>query len=346
MAMLDDAFLQYHQLVGKHNAPTYYNNNADDTGIATIQQQQEQQQQQYMQDFMRVIAIVEYFLTVADPETLPVEVLRALLAFNKPGSALSMLRKFKLRSSVLKESQLAVEVYLANDLMYDAFLEVHRYALATTIEEEGGEEEDGGIDVLMTLLLEYATSRKILGSMTFLPANYREEKAMIKWASDGGEGDQGGGRRKPKGAMVALYYLLRGRVPEALLAYDTLVIKVGGERNQELERMLSKATAKCVPRVQLGLRVKEGGGGGGGGGGVGIVRGGGGVVLASLVPDDGESTRDVSGNGFVCVGEKVGDAPLIRSFVVDGRRRGTRTKECGAGSEVKIAYSEPILFGK
>ena len=285
---------------------------------------------------------------------LPYRVIRVFLEWGRQDVALALLRQRDDESSAndVVAAETALRVRLANGLLAEAFIKLKRHLEGV---QPGAQRLQHAQRLLEELLKWGATAQGLHAAIIRLPiAPVHEEPALISWL-------EGSTQSMPQaGLILTLYFLMRGRTPEALLAYAKATRKNGGDgggddevetARLQLEELL-RAAARTMPAAQRALVVgtaREAAlilpGGSGGASGEESDAAGGGIALSSALP--GGLLLETNGGGgggggvtpILSVGRTPVEAPLVGGVIAalavtsgGGGRGRSQSAATGAGA--------------
>lgn len=149
------------------------------------------------------------FVPAVNGAVLPFKVLRTFLIQGTPEAALDLLRQRNdFTQASEEEASLALDVMLVNGNLAEGFLEMKRY-----IQGSSDEERHQRARRLVTELMQWAGAVATLHAVIRLPlAPGDEEDAALAWLQTSGG--------VAAGSLTALYFLMRGRTPEAISVFD------------------------------------------------------------------------------------------------------------------------------
>uniref|UniRef100_A0A1D2ACK0 ELYS-like domain-containing protein n=1 Tax=Auxenochlorella protothecoides TaxID=3075 RepID=A0A1D2ACK0_AUXPR len=179
---------------------------------------------------------------------LPLKALRVLLERGRPEAALLLARQRCLPAQTrdLEEASAALSICLASGLLAEAVLRMKQH-----LREVEEAQRAQHADALLGQLFEWGAAAQQLHALIRLPFTVVEEEAALAWLS------AQAGSHPPAAAMWALYYLERGRTPEALFAYAH-AFPPGpptSEPQAQLVALLERA-ARDLPTVYASLVVR------------------------------------------------------------------------------------------
>ncbi|KFM23105.1 E3 ubiquitin-protein ligase HOS1 [Auxenochlorella protothecoides] len=179
---------------------------------------------------------------------LPLKALRVLLERGRPEAALLLARQRCLPAQTrdLEEASAALSICLASGLLAEAVLRMKQH-----LREVEEAQRAQHADALLGQLFEWGAAAQQLHALIRLPFTVVEEEAALAWLS------AQAGSHPPAAAMWALYYLERGRTPEALFAYAH-AFPPGpptSEPQAQLVALMERA-ARDLPTVYASLVVR------------------------------------------------------------------------------------------
>ncbi len=303
--------------------------------------------------------------------TIPFRALRVFVDRGRGDVALGLLRQRMQDEKKEKKEQggdvtvasTALRVRLANGLLVESFIEMKRYLQSIPDEGVRGQHAQRLIEELLTWGSTTEGALNGVISLSISPAH--EEPALISWL-------QRSTHSMPSaGIILTLYLLMRGRTPEALLAYSLYGKQAAAAAGAEeicghVEELL-RAACRTMPAAQRALVVgtaaepallfsaedqamvaADGGDGVGGFGNA-----GGGTALVSALPG-----LDTGGLPMlISVGPTSAEAPLVGGVMTSlaraaGLAQGRREKIDDGAAPLKSSIMKsgkavlPLLFGQ
>mmetsp|Transcript_37648 Transcript_37648/g.89434 ORF Transcript_37648/g.89434 Transcript_37648/m.89434 type:complete len:704 (-) Transcript_37648:227-2338(-) len=164
--------------------------------------------------------------------------------FGEHAAALELLRSGAGEGTAgeLSQAVAAAEIRLSCGLLSEAFLEIRRHC--RSLREP---RRQSHTRVLINGLLSWAAQNKALGKVLLLPLEHEEEAVLHEWL--GGDGRRAGAPPQ----LLPLYYIQRGRTPDALLCGSEAVRPTGrGALTEACSTVVSQAR-QALPVVQQQL---------------------------------------------------------------------------------------------
>lgn len=181
---------------------------------------------------------------------LPTKAAGVLQERGRPDIALRLLRQHRPPgpAAPLEEACVALGARLANGLLVEGYMVLSEH-LATVAPAE----RPRHATVLLGQLLDWAAQLRSVNTVIRLHFTEEEESAVAAWLERAAVGGH-----SQAGLLLSLFHLMRGRVPEALLAYNRLcpAARASTEQAQVLE--LLRSTASMLPPAQRALVVRQG----------------------------------------------------------------------------------------
>ncbi len=289
------------------------------------------------------------FLPGCDAGALPFQALRCFLRGGRADVALRLLRQRPGAGGggPLDEAAAALAVRLANGLLAEAFIEARRHLAAVGAAAPAA--LPAHAERLVGDLLAWGAANGGLHAVARLPlAPGPEEDAAVAWlAAAAGEVPQAG-------LMLSLFYLIRGRAPEALAAYaahcPAADVDGGGEEEMEEGGRLGElraqlaallgAAARALPAPQAGLATRRAAApalraaGADGAGGA--------APLAAGLPGAGAPAAPA----LVAEGPSLAATPFVGSVAaMAAGARAARGAGGGGGAAPAAPAPRPLLFG-
>jgi len=199
-----------------------------------------------------------------DGAKLPFRALQVFLEKGAPDVALSLLRQRCPPAAVgsaaetifsAKEACVALRIRLTNGCLVEAFIEMKRHLRSVTPEAQRMQHAQQ----LISELLSWGAHAAALHAIIRLPVSPGpEESALVSYLEDNSA------IQPQSGLILSIYFLLRGRIPEALVAFARHGSQGGGGGSPELEASkaqleeLLAAAARMMPDAQKALVVSTG----------------------------------------------------------------------------------------
>ncbi|PRW59389.1 E3 ubiquitin- ligase HOS1 [Chlorella sorokiniana] len=253
---------------------------------------------------------------LADAAPLPYKVVLAFMTRGKLDVALTLLRQRPETPVSLEEASVVLAVRLRNGLLGEAFLGIRRHlaaiAAAAPSPATAVQEQARAAEVLVGQLLQHAALSRptCVYAAVRMPFGAAEEQAAVAWLEV-----QAAGGTIEAALMLPIYYLLRGRTPEALHAYARFCPRTPAtQAQQELAALLTEA-ARLLPAPQRALIVQQGAApallpaeGGDGEEAAGVA------LIGGSIPD--VTAEGAAARPLVAVGPTAAEAPLVGSIPV------------------------------
>ncbi|EIE19378.1 hypothetical protein COCSUDRAFT_44718 [Coccomyxa subellipsoidea C-169] len=146
----------------------------------------------------------------------------------------------------LEEAEVALGIRLDCNLVTEAFMEAREHC-----ERVSPEQRPRDTRALIRALADWAAKNNAVIDVVKLPFNTLEEKVLCEWL----EGQMEAGKTTVR--FLPLYFLLRGRITEALHAHARLVRSPvpGGDESAAVLAQLLSTSARLLPRAQRALCV-------------------------------------------------------------------------------------------
>mmetsp|Transcript_29148 Transcript_29148/g.82179 ORF Transcript_29148/g.82179 Transcript_29148/m.82179 type:complete len:721 (-) Transcript_29148:300-2462(-) len=170
-------------------------------------------------------------------------------AFGRHGTALALLRAGvgQATSASLAQALGAMDIRLSCNLLNEAYLELGRHC-----KELAGPVRIEHRTALLQHLLGWAVKQKALNQVLELPLSPEEEATLHSWIFHG----EGAGLGVPS-ELLSLYYVQRGRIPEALLCSPGSSQQSGAQAASIMEPSVREAFRTMLAAAQQTLPMAQ-----------------------------------------------------------------------------------------